>query len=102
MQKLFNFLMVGLTFSVLNVSTVEANCSDFTVNTAAHDQCEAAVEAERLRGDDQPQTNFNDPGRADGVGEQQESGSKEGGQAPLMDPGLVEEGADKKDTAITK
>jgi len=42
MQKLFNFLMVGLTFAVLNVGTVEAaDCSDFTPGTPPFQSCVA-------------------------------------------------------------
>ena len=42
MQKLFNFLMVGLTFAVLNVGTVEAaDCSEFTPGTPPFQSCVA-------------------------------------------------------------
>ena len=42
MQKLFNFLVVGLTFAVLNVGTVEAaDCSDFTPGTPPFQSCVA-------------------------------------------------------------
>ena len=42
MQKLFNFLMVGLTFAVLNVGTVEAaDCSDFAPGTPPFQSCVA-------------------------------------------------------------
>ena len=45
MQKLFNFLMVGLTFAVLNVGTVEAaDCSEFTPGTPSFQSCVAQNE----------------------------------------------------------